>query len=700
MRQLKSRQGIIALILGLLSAILLYTSFFQRNFFSKTYLAITLGIFLCATLGIFLANQHLLGPFLKSFKQNNRRWMVLAAFVLASLLTANASLQPLYTLLPEHSIRIHIPAQDNQDIQSINLESVENALGYIPYTSLELEGNWKIYDEVLQIQTDADFTLEWHGESGNFLEVVFQPIDSPTSAEVWIDGQQSLLDLQENNSPFDIAFHQDSPISFFSMLPACSAFLVLACYIILLAWGLLARLHLKKSRQIANAKGWFFYALPLVVIWGFSLLVFWPGMMSTDSINQWEQAITGEMTNWHPIFHTFIISTLIKLWYSPAIVAIVQILALSLVFAWGMGILQKYGAPKGILWAVTILFACFPPNTILSITLWKDVAYAISSLAFFLCILQICLSSGKWLGEGRNWLVLGIAGFFAAVFRHNGAAVAFATLVVLIFIFKDQRKKIIWSLAAAILIWLGAGSALDWAYQPASGPSTQANQILLPHIAAHIEAGTELDGEQSAYLNGLMPLEEWNYNCCYSIGSIYYHRNFDRDTFLVNLPANLEIALAQFKQNPLINVRHQLCASDIIWKFTSNRCSFKSLHAFNLFSSGEESWIENNDLGLEEHSFFPKLVSKYTNYLAGMGFFTGESTPLLKPAFHLYLSLFLIGAASIRQRNAKILALLLPVILQSLILAIIIFAPSFRYQYGICLISLFCLGLPFLPKQD
>ncbi len=60
----------------------------------------------------------------------------------------------------------------------------------------------------------------------------------------------------------------------------------------------------------------------------------------------------------------------------------------------------------------------------------------------------------------------------------------------------------------------------------------------------------------------------------------------------------------------------------------------------------------------------------------------------------------LIIAACLRRRDSQLTVLLLPALLQTGILAVIIFAPSFRYQYGICLIGLFSLALPFLPKKE
>ena len=699
MDQQKTRRLFTTLILGLFSAALVYSSFFQRNFFSKTYLVITLGILLCTTVGSFYANRLLLIPFLKSYDRRIIHWIILGAFALSCLLATNLNLKPLYAISPSHTIRVQISPDENPSGQDIYLESLKNALGYIPYNSFKLSGIWQPSEETLNIQTDDDFSLTWSGKTGDFIEIVFQPTTLPAAVDVWIDGQQQVqINLQNNNSALDIAFRHDFLFSKSNLGLVYLAFLAISTYAILLSWCILTKLPATKASS-STSKGWIWYALPMIIIWGTSLLIFWPGMMSTDSIDQWGQALNGEMTNWHSIFHTFLISLLIRVWDSPAFIAIIQILALSIVFARGIGILQRYGAPKGILWVITLIFAFFPPNIILAITLWKDVAYAIALLALFLCILQIALSKAKWLDERYSWVKLSLATFSTAVFRHNGAAVAFGCLVILLLLLQSHRKQLIHSLLTTILLWVCVQVVGNWLSQSSQTSFSQSNLISLSQIAAHVEAGTELENQDRDYLDTVMSLTDWDYDCCY-IGTISYNKEFNRDLFLSNTDNNFKIARSLFLRDPQVNIHHQICASNIIWNFVDIRCGFKSMHAFNNFKNGKESWIESNTYGLEERSYLPGLISPYTNFLDRLGFFSGYPLLLLRPAFYFYISLFLIIAGSIRQRSTNLLALLAPVLMQTLILAVIIFAPSFRYQYGICLIGLFCLGLPFLTKTD
>ena len=83
-------------------------------------------------------------------------------------------------------------------------------------------------------------------------------------------------------------------------LAALAGFLLLSTTLILaaIAW-----------RDTANASALQLMSLALaasVTVSAFWTAVFFPGIMSPDSINQWQQAASGQYTNWHPIGMTLV----------------------------------------------------------------------------------------------------------------------------------------------------------------------------------------------------------------------------------------------------------------------------------------------------------------------------------------------------------------------------------------------------------
>ena len=686
----------VSVILGTLTAILVYNVYFQRNFISKTYLLITLGILLIGSILYSLSTRFLVEPCRSSQKSSTFRLLCLSALTLSFLLSFSFTFPPMFALLPEQHIQIRVPAQDLSDGHTILFESMENSLGYIHHSNLDLEGDWTELEDAIRIDAAQGFSAEWKGKPGEFIEIIFQPTTFAATAEIIINGESSQVDLYNPNSPFAVAFHREFPIPLISLIPTYIAFFAVIGFIFLSSWCLLALLPKGQKKENTGNNHWYFYAIPSLIVWSFFLLIFWPGMMSADSINQWRQALTGEMTNWHPIFLTFLISLLIKLWYSPAAIVIAQILCLGFTFAYGMGILQKYGVSRKILWGISILFALFPVNALFSITLWKDIAYSTALFGLFLVMLEIALSKGIWLNQDKNWLILGMVCFLTASMRPNGTIVALVLLLFLLWVIKKQRRKVLLSLVFALLAWLGVTKLLNWRYNPEPDQSSQVNLIMLSHMNAHIAAGTGLTSSEFEYLDSLLPISDWKYNCCY-IGNLSYNPDFDRRTFLGNFSSNSSLTFNFFLRDPQIDIRHQICASESIWRIAGNRCIFKSLHAFDNYSAGKERWIFLNNLDLKEHSIFPNLIPGIMCALDTLGFFSEQPALFLRPAFFLYLSIFLVTSLCINHQDTGLFALLIPILAQTLILAIIIFAPSYRYQYGLCLIAIFSLGLPFIP---
>jgi hypothetical protein len=72
------------------------------------------------------------------------------------------------------------------------------------------------------------------------------------------------------------------------------------------------------EENITHRRGfWVKYALPFFLVSGFMLLVFFPGMMSGDSLTQWKQAHSLVFSDHHPVFHTLTILLASRIWDSP-----------------------------------------------------------------------------------------------------------------------------------------------------------------------------------------------------------------------------------------------------------------------------------------------------------------------------------------------------------------------------------------------
>jgi hypothetical protein len=674
------------------AAVLTYTAFFQRNFLSKTYLLYCALVFACIFLLTAGLNRWVIVKFIQLKRKVDLRLCLCSAIILSLLLLLNFSPVPFYAFEKDGKLEIRVDATE-----AVSLTYVRNKLGFIPYAEFDITGNWR--EEIGRLVLDDGALLTWSGDLGDYLEIGFKPAEAPQNISIFVDGSEYELDLQGKAGGDDIVFRREGKASIPGLLPFMLSFLILSAYFLLVLLCFLSTYSINQSSQPLPKWKMIWLGLPLMVTCVLTLLVFWPGMLTNDSMNQWAEIVSGNYSDLNPLLHTLLLSALVHIAKTPAIVALFQILALILVAVYGWGFYNRSGVSAPILAGLAVIFALWPLTPIMVNTLWKDVLYSFALLALFIFLLEIAVTGGKWLEQRKHYFLLFFSAFLVAIFRLNGSPVALITLAVLPLIYKKYRKGLLIALFSLILAWTVVKGPLQSRFSKSEVSTSALNLTLLHHIAAHLDQGTAMTAGQLDYLDSLLPLPEWQYDCCY-MGNIYTHPDFDQTSYMRNFSRNLGITSSLFAQNPAIDIQDQLCASEMDWRFLNNRCTFKSLHPFDFNSTSITSWIPDNEFGLAENSILPQLLPAYYTLLDRIGVFSGVSGPLLRPAFYVYLTIIILISTSIRLKNVKILTAAAPVLLQTGILALINFAPAFRYQYGICLVGLFSIGLLFLPNQN
>lgn len=169
-----------------------------------------------------------------------------------------------------------------------------------------------------------------------------------------------------------------------------------------------------------------------------TFLAFYPAICAYDTIYQLDQAMKNYLIEHHPLVHTLLIKGIvnfgIKVMGSAnsgiAIYALLQVLLLSLAFAFGLTAMHHYKVKW--YWQVLALVycVCYPFHHYLGVSITKDTifgAFFLIAIVSFCCILR----------EGRNefkpgWseLVLAVSIVGIVLFRANGK---YALLVLIVF---------------------------------------------------------------------------------------------------------------------------------------------------------------------------------------------------------------------------------------------------------------------------
>ena len=313
----------------------------------------------------------------------------------------------------------------------------------------------------------------------------------------------------------------------------------------------------------------------MIAVWGLFLLVFYPGLLTQDTIVQWEQVVTGQYSDAHPIFYALLIGGLSQVYNSPAVVVLAQILMLSLSLSWGLSELERLGSSRKVLWGLSVLFAVLPINILGANVLRKDVPFSASLLVLSVIFLKIVLTRGDWFSRKWTWLGLGLMLGVITLSRINGLTVSVGSLVVILLFYRSAWKR----LAAAsgifalmlVVMYGPIYSVLKVKHVSEYGPL-----LFLHHLAAHLEAGTPLDASQQSYLASLAPLENWKYDCCIATptkqeifpGAL--EQDFDQPILKQDPGKPARIALELFLTDPAVDLRHRICAGQIVWSLRSS----------------------------------------------------------------------------------------------------------------------------------
>lgn len=687
---------LVNLIIGISAGLSVYLGKLQRHFFSKSYFAYMLLISVVVSILVgWLRHCCLTSKFL-SLSKKMRVVVIVFTVLLALVLLGNTQIQPLYYLLPDTQLQIRIPIGDvPKEEESVRLLWVETGQGYVYYTYMHYEGQWERVEKNIVFAPNQEVVITWAGKVGPLPEIAFRMTHYDQPVFISWNGVEEEYNLNNPKEP-NILIQTPIDIPLLYKLPFILSFTISVGFVI---FSILILLGTWQPRRRAGAGSrkyvWLLYMLPMLLVWGFTLLVFWPGVMSADSITLWSQNLSGQYSDWQSAFYALILAGLMWVWYSPAVVSIPQILLASFLVAWGLKALEKSGVPKLPLWGISLLFAVLPVNNLFIITLWRDIPYALAVFWLTVIVLKIFLSQGEWV-RGWGWVWLALSGFLIAILRQNGIPVAIGMLALLPLVYRKYWKRLVGSLLLFLAIFLLVkGPVFNW-LDVDRNKDGQSNLILAHHIAAHLNAGTTLTAEEKDYLDSFLPVEDWDYYCCY-VGTVSYDNDFERERFLDSSSENRKLALDLFLRDPVVDVQHMLCSSELVWRYQNNQCYMKSAHGFNSWKPGEISWINPNNVGLDDDSKIPKLVQPYVDMLRIFGFRDDFLVLYLRPALYLYMTVFCVMVLIVRLDDLRASLIALPLLLQAGVLFLISYAPAIRYQYSNYLVGLILLGLLFLP---
>ncbi|MBB3907746.1 DUF6020 family protein [Anoxybacteroides rupiense] len=460
----------------------------------------------------------------------------------------------------------------------------------------------------------------------------------------------------------------------------------------LVLWIILSLVNIKMNEVPRSVSKWNIlkYALPSLVVWTLYLLAIFPGGMTADSIYQWEQAHTGKFNDWHPLMYTFFIMILTKIWDSPAVIGLSQIIIISLIFGYCMRQFEKAGVKPFLLWIISIIFALSPINGIYSITIWKDVLYSTFILLFTTLVFNLVITNGKWIKRNTHFFLFIMTALGVIFFRHNGFAVCLVMLVILLICFRETWKQWVFSIFFIVAAhYIVTGPVFTYLKVVSADPN-EALSIPTQQLARVVAYNGNLTDEQADYLNQILPLELWkkNYNP-YLTDPIKFAKQYNRSAIF---PDHLSDYLRTWwdicMQNPKLVIQAALKQTSLVWQMNQPNDGYTSTFVTNVFYG--------NKFGLKNEIIFSPLTLAVKKYLS-----ISDTTfkPLIwRPAIYTFFILLFTFVAFLRN-NWKAWLVPLIVLLNTGTVLAALPAQDFRYLYSNSLVFFIAFLFAFVSYK-
>ena len=436
------------------------------------------------------------------------------------------------------------------------------------------------------------------------------------------------------------------------------------------------------------------YAVPCLVIWSLYLVAFWPGLMSPDSIAQWDQVLQTSFSNNYPAFHTLTNWLITRIWLSPAAVAIVQIIILACVFSLNIHELEFWGIAPRVRALVTTVFCLTPVNGMLVISLWKDIPYTCAMLGLFAIVLRTVRTEGRWLQTKQGMAALWFALLLASLYRHNGVPVVGLFLAIMLIVWRRVCFK---QLVRVSINWILVFIIITGPVYRLIGVGQMAKfftlQNIVHQIGAMLSHGVISSRSDLTFLASIQPIESWvKYYSCYSLNALIYNAQFKHPFLESRADQLVDIWQRAIRQHPEIVLEHQKCVTSMLWQIAEPRDREGRLYT-------TETGIVENDLKLQTQILGPRIHNLIYS-LVSLSHAPSFIWFVWRPAFYLYGLLLCVCLAAVRTKNINVLQAGMPAVLNTIVWLALITTPDFRFQYPVYVMALIAPALLFVRQQQ
>lgn len=422
----------------------------------------------------------------------------------------------------------------------------------------------------------------------------------------------------------------------------------------------------------------------------------YPGIMTPDSINQFEQILgVVPWSNHHPWMHTLVFGFFYHIGYAltgdmvvaVSVYTLFQMCLLAGSVAYFISTLRTQKIRPFVLLLIMAFYALIPYNAVFSVTVWKDIPFAAAVLFFSCAILRLSVQNQVC---AKNLLVFMISGVMICLFRSNGWYAFLLATPFLLFGFRRRAKAVYPPLFAALLIAVIVKYPVMSAFHVQQPDFIESVSIPMQQITAVICNDRYLSDEERALIEEVVDLT-------------YIHELYN-PTFADNIKelvrAGNQDYLAAHKNEFLklwidLGLRYP---GDYLTAYVKQTYGYWYPDSFYLVAEAEG--VSATDLGVSHTPLIGgPLVIKAKEIAIKLGSMVPVYGTLWSMGVACWVMLFSVSVSVIRRDYHRLICYLPCIALLLSVLAATPVATEFRYVYFLVLSLPFSLITAILPEE-
>lgn len=429
----------------------------------------------------------------------------------------------------------------------------------------------------------------------------------------------------------------------------------------------------------------------IFICWLPYLITQLPAVLDFDAIKQIKM-INGvlPMTDQHPFAHTMLLKLCLILGGgSPTAYALVQMLLMSLMFAFAVTWMRSRGISKKWCVLTAAYFALNPVHASYSVSVRKDVLFGGFVLLLTLTLCEMYFTRGECLKKPAWVCLLAVSCLGTAFFRNNGPMMLAVLAIALIVAYRRYWKQTA-AVLVCVFVLLGVVKGPVFAAMDVRPTNfTESLGIPLQQVARVVAQGGEITKEQTDTLEAFVSAEtvKSNYNpyCVDYIKSEVYGADFHHDELNSRKGDFFRLWLELLPKNFKIYVESYLDSTYGYW--------------YPLSESFVSYWndVHQNELGLVRSTPSPRFT-------ALLGSLAEKGWRLNVPSLCIYALVFFATAAWVKKGKRALLPFLPVLLLWLTVLVAAPIATSLRYVYhafaAAPVLAAFCLLQPKPESEE